>query len=109
MKTAKDIAEKYVYGNHDALTDSQEITDMVKDIEGFAKSQTPISDQWISVETDKPQEDFHVLCRTDQNGVVRNYVLAISFHTNQWYDYEGQPFNGEVTHYQELPTPPQTK
>ena len=32
-----EIAEKYVYGNHDALTDSQEIKDMVFDIEEYAK------------------------------------------------------------------------
>lgn len=31
--TAKEIAKKYVYGNHDALTDKQEVIDMVKDIE----------------------------------------------------------------------------
>tara|TARA_R110000782_G_C14681059_1_gene400027 strand:+ start:263 stop:436 length:174 start_codon:yes stop_codon:yes gene_type:complete len=27
-----EIARKYVFGNHDALTDNQEIKDMVKDI-----------------------------------------------------------------------------
>ena len=31
--TPLEIAEKYVHGNHDALTDNQEIKDMVKDIE----------------------------------------------------------------------------
>ena len=29
---AKQIAEKYVYGQHDALTDRQEVKDMTKDI-----------------------------------------------------------------------------
>lgn len=33
ITTSKQIAEKYVYGKHDALTDGQEIKDMVKDIE----------------------------------------------------------------------------
>lgn len=33
----KEIAEKYVYGTHDALTDNQEIKDMVFDIEEYAK------------------------------------------------------------------------
>lgn len=28
----KRIAVKYVYGNHDALTDRQEVKDMIKDI-----------------------------------------------------------------------------
>lgn len=28
-----EIAQKYVYGEHDALTDNQEIIDMTKDIE----------------------------------------------------------------------------
>ena len=36
--TAREIAEKYVYGKHDALTDNQEIEDMIKDIEDFAKN-----------------------------------------------------------------------
>ena len=36
MKTAKEIAEKYVKGKHDALTDNQEIIDMTKDIEEFS-------------------------------------------------------------------------
>lgn len=36
MKTAKSIAEKYVYGKHDALTDEQEVIDMSNDIEQFA-------------------------------------------------------------------------
>ena len=30
--TAKEIANKYVFGNHDALTDSQELKDMESDI-----------------------------------------------------------------------------
>jgi len=36
--TALEIAKKYVYGNHDALTDRQEVIDMVKDIEAFIES-----------------------------------------------------------------------
>jgi len=35
--TPKEIAEKYVYGKHDALTDKQEIKDMIKDIEAYAE------------------------------------------------------------------------
>lgn len=31
--TPQQIAEKYVYGNHDALTQRQEVKDMIKDIE----------------------------------------------------------------------------
>lgn len=34
---AKEIAEKYVRGNHDALTDNQEIIDLKKDIEEYAR------------------------------------------------------------------------
>jgi len=33
----EEIAKKYVYGNHDALTDRQEIKDMILDIENYAK------------------------------------------------------------------------
>jgi len=35
--TVEQIAKKYVYGVHDALTDQQEIKDMVTDIETYAK------------------------------------------------------------------------
>lgn len=35
--TPREIAEKYVYGNHDALTDKQEIEDMVEDIESMQR------------------------------------------------------------------------
>jgi len=34
--TPREIAEKYVYGRHNALTDKQEIEDMVKDIESLS-------------------------------------------------------------------------
>jgi len=37
--TAKEIAEKYVYCMHDALTDKQEIKDMVADIKTYAKQE----------------------------------------------------------------------
>jgi len=33
LTAAMEIAQKYVYGEHDALTDNQEIIDMTKDIE----------------------------------------------------------------------------
>ena len=36
--TAREIAEKYVYGKHNALTDKQEIKDMIKDIDTYAKA-----------------------------------------------------------------------
>ena len=35
--TELEIAQKYVYGEHDALTDNQEIIDMVKDITDLIK------------------------------------------------------------------------
>ena len=38
--TAEGIAAKYVHGDHDALTDSQEKKDMTKDIEAFARQKT---------------------------------------------------------------------
>ena len=37
---AKDIAVKYVFGRHDALTDSQEVIDMIKDILDFQREET---------------------------------------------------------------------
>lgn len=36
--TSKEIAEKYVYGKHNALTDKQEVEDMIKDIEEYCKA-----------------------------------------------------------------------
>ena len=36
--TPKEIAEKYVYGTHDALTQKQEVIDMIADIENYAKT-----------------------------------------------------------------------
>lgn len=39
---AKQIAEKYVYGTHNALTDVQEIKDMTSDIEDYAKGKTEL-------------------------------------------------------------------
>ena len=37
IMTPKEIAHKYVHGNHDALTDNQEKLYMVADIEEYAK------------------------------------------------------------------------
>ena len=36
--TVREIAEKYVYGKHNALTDKQEVEDMIKYIEEYAKA-----------------------------------------------------------------------
>jgi len=36
--TAREIAEKYVYGRHDSLTDKQEVEDMIKDIKEHTKT-----------------------------------------------------------------------
>lgn len=36
--TAEQIAKKYVHGLHDALTDRQEIKDMMADIEAYAEA-----------------------------------------------------------------------
>ena len=38
-----EIAKKYVYGKHDALTDNQEIIDMTKDIEQAIAEQLILS------------------------------------------------------------------
>ncbi len=36
--TAEQIAKKYVHGLHDALTDRQEIKDMMTDIDAYAET-----------------------------------------------------------------------
>ena len=36
--TSREIAEKYVYGTHESLTDKQEIEDMISDIENYAQT-----------------------------------------------------------------------
>ncbi len=41
--TPFEIAQKYVYGEHDALTDNQEIIDMTKDIEQAISEQLILS------------------------------------------------------------------
>jgi hypothetical protein len=41
--TPFEIAQKYVYGEHDALTDNQEIIDMTKDIEQAIAEQLILS------------------------------------------------------------------
>lgn len=48
--TAREIAEKYVFGRHDALTDNQEIEDMIKDIEEFAKVEQNKCDHLFTTE-----------------------------------------------------------
>ena len=41
--TPLEIAQKYVYGEHDALTDNQEIIDMTKDIKEAISEQLILS------------------------------------------------------------------
>lgn len=36
--TSKEIAEKYVYGKHEALTDKQEVLDMINDLYLYSKT-----------------------------------------------------------------------
>jgi hypothetical protein len=58
--TPKQIAEKYVYSKHNALTDNQEIKDMIKDIEQYTQEQLkkcPIS----FIEKSTPQDKFKQL------------------------------------------------
>lgn len=38
--TPEEIANKYVHGNHDALTDNQEKIDMIKDITDYGKKES---------------------------------------------------------------------
>lgn len=52
---SENIARKYVYGEHDALTDNQEIKDMVKDIDSYVidfynwmqDNYTQVDDGWV--------------------------------------------------------------
>lgn len=47
--TPKEIAEKYVYGKHDALTDNQEVIDMIADIEAYANGISTDRKSWYEV------------------------------------------------------------
>tara|TARA_B100000780_G_scaffold259705_1_gene210933 strand:+ start:401 stop:628 length:228 start_codon:yes stop_codon:yes gene_type:complete len=54
--TPLEIAQKYVYGEHDALTDNQEIIDMTKDIE------QAIAEQLTLTDVGKCDCDKHIAC-----------------------------------------------
>ena len=47
--TPREIAEKYVYGRHNALTDAQEVEDMVKDIESLSLPSAMVSREYVSI------------------------------------------------------------
>jgi len=57
--TPKQIAKKYVHGMHDALTDRQEIKDMITDIETYAKEYQEIKMN----EIDKAYKEWSSICR----------------------------------------------
>lgn len=56
--TPFEIAQKYVYGEHDALTDNQEIIDMTKDIKQSISEQLLLRSimEWVTVKDDEPKE-----------------------------------------------------
>ena len=67
--TPFEIAQKYVYGEHDALTDNQEIIDMTKDIEQAIAEQLILSDV------------------SQQRGLLKTYAELIqSSYTNHFFD-----------------------
>ena len=106
MNTSKEIAEKYVYGRHDALTDSQEIEDMIKDIESFSQS------QWISIKDELP-EDGEVVDIWMLNGKRQVDVTfdAKEQGARQWYNFKdyGMPEAKTIyllTHWKRQPEPP---
>lgn len=104
-----EIAQKYVYGEHDALTDNQEIIDMTKDIEQAISEQLILSGvmQWVAV-SDKlpprPDEDYLVCVRNKnkEGGIpiqdIGNFSSdGVWIKQNTWED---------VVFWAELPKPP---
>lgn len=65
-KRVKDIAIKYVHGNHDALTDNQEVLDMTLDIAKLLNDQKELNDGVVKA-----------LETTFNNALkVKNYVIS---------------------------------
>ena len=66
---AREIAEKYVYGRHDALTDAQEVKDMVADIECFRNNKYEAQGWKIYT----PDDDESVVVMEDAFGTKRSF------------------------------------
>jgi len=78
--TPFEIAQKYVYGQHDALTDKQEIINMIKDIE------QAISEQLILSSVSQQRE----LLPDFLYGTKDNLKVGVHGDTNvtdEWNDY----------------------
>ena len=60
--------------------------------------------QWITVKEELPKENERIIA---YNGVF-NEIHLCDFHDGIFEDFYG-PFNGTITHWMPLPTPPQRK
>ena len=71
--TPFEIAQKYVYGEHDALTDNQEIIDMTKDIEQAIAEQLILSDvsNFVIQEIERRRD----LILSEPDGMVREQMI----------------------------------
>lgn len=74
--TAEEIAKKYVHGLHDALTDRQEIKDMMTDIENYAERYHQAKLKLLGV-TD-------VIGRSEQFYCVSSDALVYGKPCNEW-------------------------
>lgn len=82
---ARQIAIKYVYGNHDALTDEQEVKDMTKDIvdllknikvEDFKEKAIEIKDKmWGFTEYEQICNAITTVDYVEQNYLGKNYQV----------------------------------
>jgi hypothetical protein len=79
-KTPREIAEKYVYGRHDALTDEQEIRDMVKDIESLPQS--------VSKQSELNEHDELVNKTNDIHDIIERLKSLKSYDIN-YSEFEG--------------------
>lgn len=68
-KTATEIATKYIKGQHDALTENQEIKDLASEIEAY-KNQPP-----------KPRSMLNL----PEKGISFNVLIKDDFHQNPWW------------------------
>lgn len=77
MKTAEEIAIKYVYGNHNALTDRQEFEDMKNDIIEFAKMHAEDALKQASEDAEVITMCQHGYGVLDRQSILNSYPLSL--------------------------------
>jgi hypothetical protein len=104
-----EIAQKYVYGEHDALTDNQKIIDMTKDIEQAIAEQLILSGvgNWVAISDRKPPKEWsnYMVCLENNSIFQANYCRI---GTERWLIVGVGEITNEnpVLYWMEEPKPP---